>query len=149
MRPGPASSLHLPHPSSNYMPRARHRGTTTHETPALPPWLLCEACGPHLLVCTQGPRPLLGVSLLHVLGWEVSVCTFSAPTCVALCMHIHIHVCWGNVHVCTQRHVVVCPLCGVLGTLGSCLAPALEPSIGKRQGAGFRASVCRGRSGGG
>lgn len=65
----------------------------------------------HLLVCTQGSMPLLGVSLVHVLGWEVSVCTYSAPTCVAICMHIS--MCAGAMSTCVHS-IVVCPPCGVL-----------------------------------
>jgi hypothetical protein len=93
--------------------------------------------------------PLLGVNLLHVPGWEASTCVYSAPTCVAICMHISMCARAMSMYV---HSIMVCPPFGVLETLGSCLAPALELSIKKRWagvgGGDFRALVCRGQSGG-
>lgn len=78
--------------------------------PLLLPLGICvRPIGFHLPVCTRGPVPLLGVSLVHVLGPEVSVGLHSVPPY----LHGHLHVCWADYHVRKQNKTKtsMLPLC--------------------------------------
>lgn len=115
LRPGSASSSCLPPSKQQLHAQGWTQGTIPHETPALPPWLLCEASRPSwagvysrtcALAWSQSSAHAgigsvcMSIFCTHMCGW-LSACTYPRVLGQCPCLYTALWcallvACWGH-----------------------------------------------------